>query len=255
MSGALLFARFAYPPNALGYCGPDAAGDLLDYAATGTVDGGLRQLAQGFEGAWPYLELIAHANGIGDPLDQRVVEAYWLGNPLLGGVGATRLGDSFEARFRGQAGRDWPRLAAVVEQAPRPHHNLHVFSVYPWVGMLRTAATDHALQVLDRCRVRWGRVRSVSPDAGSAVVDSSPLVWDGRALLLGGRRPETVSVALDGRSLAPDLRPGDLVACHWDWACLRLTDRQAGRLRAETAAQLDLVNRRLAFPPPAAVLS
>ena len=253
MNGPLLFVRFAYPPNALGYCGPDTADELLERAHAGVADGGLRNLARGFAGAWPYLELIAHANGLDDPLDGRVVEAYWVGNHLLDAVDPTWLGPSLEERFRGAAGRDWPRLVTVVDHAPRPHHNFHVFCVYPWVGLLRTGAADDALRVLDRCRIRWGRLRRIDGDA--AIVESSPLLWDSRRLALGPPRPETVTVADEGRVLAPELAPGHLVACHWDWVCLRLTVSQARRLRAETAAQLDLVNHRLAVPPPATVLS
>jgi hypothetical protein len=78
--GPLLFARYAYPPNSLGYCGPRDSASLLGYGSERVVDGGLRQLARGFEGAYPYLELIACATGVPDPLDHRVVEAYWLGN-------------------------------------------------------------------------------------------------------------------------------------------------------------------------------
>ena len=44
---------------------------------------GLELLARQFAGAWPYLEFIAGVSGIKDPLDRRVVEAYWLGNDLL----------------------------------------------------------------------------------------------------------------------------------------------------------------------------
>ena len=80
LSGALRFAAYAYPPNALGYCGPDESHQLLEQLAAGVDDPDLRRLARGFEGAWPYLELIAGANGIRDPLDSRVVEAYWVGN-------------------------------------------------------------------------------------------------------------------------------------------------------------------------------
>lgn len=251
--GALLFARFAYPPNDLGYCGPDAAGELLEYADAGVADGGLRRLAMGFDGAWPYLELIAHANGLDDPLDERVVEAYWLGNRLLDTVSPTWVGPSLEERFRRLVGADWKRLAAVVEQAPRPHHNFHVFCVYPWVGLLRTGVTDHALRVLDRCRVRWARVLAVNET--TAVVDHQPLTWEGGRLGLGPSRPETVDVARNGRALVAAPAVGELVACHWGWACHRLTPRQGRRLRAETLAQLELVNLRLAVPPPAAVLS
>jgi hypothetical protein len=253
-AGPLLFARFAYPPNALGYCGPDACDLLLDYAGTGTSDPGLRRLARGFSGAWPYLELIAHANGLADPLDEQVVEAYWLGNELLDGVDVTALGASIEERFRPVAGRAWPELDAIVQRSPRPHHNFHVFCIYPWVGLLRTGATDQALHVLDRCRVRWGRVRSVGPSA-TAEIDSFPLTWDGHRLGLGPSRTETVTFAQGGRSLAPTPAPGDLVACHWDWLCHRLTPRQARHLRAETDTQLHLVNHQLVIPPPAAALS
>jgi hypothetical protein len=252
-SGPLLFARFAYPPNALGYCGPDAGDVLLEYADAGVSDPELRRLARGFAGAWPYLEIIAHANGLADPLDEQVVEAYWIGNQLLAAVDVTTLGRSIEERFRPVAGRAWPQLDAAVQRSPRPHHNFHVFCIYPWVGLLRTGATDHALQVLDRCRVRWGRVRSAGPD-GRATIDSSPLTWDGHRLSLGPPRPETVSVALDGRSLTRTPVPGDIVACHWGWLCHPLTSLQARLLRAETAAQLQLVNHQLAVPPPAAVL-
>ena len=40
-------------------------------------------MAAQFEGAWPYLQLIAASNGIAEPLDPRVVEAYWTGNRLV----------------------------------------------------------------------------------------------------------------------------------------------------------------------------
>ena len=40
-------------------------------------------MAREFAGAWPYLELIAHGTGLDDPLDRRVVEAYWVGSPRL----------------------------------------------------------------------------------------------------------------------------------------------------------------------------
>ncbi len=153
-----MFARFAYPPNTLGYCGPDEHDTLLEYATAGTDDGGLRSLAARFEGAWPYLELIAAANAIGDPLDARVVEAYWIGNALLRTVTPSMLAASLETRFRSPAGHTWERLAPASPDAVVPHHGFHVFAVYPWLGLLRSAAGVDALRVLDRCRIRWGTV-------------------------------------------------------------------------------------------------
>lgn len=252
-AGPARFARFAYPPNSLGLCGPDEHAALLEYGAAGVVDGGLRQLARGFEGAWPYLELIAGANGIDDPLDDRVVEAYWLGNGLLRRVTPELLAPSLEARFRRPAGRDWERLRDVVAHAPLPHHGLHVFVVYPWVGLLRTGATDQALHVLDRCRIRWGTV--VSVDGEHATVRSHLLAWDGHTLGSGPEQTEVATLAQRGYGLAGPVQPGDTVALHWDWVCERLTPARLRWLQRLTQSQLDLVNHRLACSPAAAVLT
>ncbi len=238
----------------MGYCGPDAAGELLERAAGGVdgADDGLRWLARGFEGAWPYLELIAAANGIRDPLDRRVVEAYWIGNALLDRVPAAMTAASLEHRFRDRTGeRSWERLVAAVPGA-QPHHSFHVFGVYPWLGLLRAGRLDEPLLVLDRCRIRWGQVVAVVED--HAVVRSRPLEWDGRVLHEGEPRDEDVVVARDGHGLAGPLDPGDWCALHWDWVCERLDRRRLVALQTRSRRQLAVVNA-LPFPAPAGVLA
>jgi len=252
LGGALRFAAYAYPPNALGYCGPDAAQQLLEQVADGVDDPDLRRLARGFEGAWPYLELIAAANRIGDPLDPRVVEAYWVGNTLLDGVTPRLLGDSLETRFRDRVGRSWPRLVDAVPAGAVPHHSFHVFGVYPWLGLLREGRVDEPLHVLDRCRVRWGQV--VELRGAEAVVRSRPLVWDGRRLGLGDAREERALLRLDGHGLAGGVQPGDWCSLHWDWVCERLDPRGLAGLRRYTLRQLAVANST-PFPAPAAVLA
>ena len=64
----MLFARYAFPPNSHGFCGPADSGAFFEYGVAGHDDGGLRALARQFAGAWPYLELIAGATGVPDPL-------------------------------------------------------------------------------------------------------------------------------------------------------------------------------------------
>ena len=102
--GPVLFARYAYPPNALGYCGPGDPAALLGMASEGVDLAGLSQQAVQFEGAWPYLELIAGCNGIREPLDRRVVEAYWTGNELVTHVPTSAFIASLDDRFRGEPG-------------------------------------------------------------------------------------------------------------------------------------------------------
>lgn len=249
--GALMFARFAYPPNALGLCGPSDSAALFENSSdqregasiSTETSRELRSLAQGFEGAWPYLQLIAGANNIGDPLDARVVEAYWVGNALLANVSVAVLGGSLDERFRRRAGRGWPALAACLEARAEPHHNFHVFSVYPWVGLLNHGSGELPQRVLDQCRIRWGRVVTVSGD--QAVIRSRPVDWDGQHLTLGVARPEVVNWRDSGRSLIDAPNPGDVVALHWGWLCQSLTPAQVTALRRQTRLQLSAANERL----------
>jgi len=246
--GPLLFARYAYPPNELGYCGPGDPAELLGTAAEGVDLSALSHLASRFEGAWPYLQLIAASNRIGDPLDPEVVEAYWVGNRLLGGVPAAALVGSLGDRFEDRVGRRFGPVAAAVPLGGVCQHSFHVFAVYPWLGLLRAGTQGAPLRVLDRCRIRWGRVESVSGDL--VTVRNQVLSFEGSRLALG---PELVEVARrshGGVGLAPEVAPGDMVSLHWDWVCDRLSTRALSWLRWATATNLSAVNA-LATPGPA----
>lgn len=248
-AGASLFARYAYPPNELGYCGPDDHEALLAYASGDRVDNGLVDLARRFDGAWPYLEMIADALGIDDPLDGRVVEAYWLGNAssrrVLAADFDARLGD----RFAERAGTAWSDVSAAIEAGGAPTHAFQVFSVYPWVELLRSGVVEESLRVLDRCRIRWGRLLGV--DGDHATVRSRPVEWADGRLVLGAPQEEEVRLALEGAALLRGWAPGDWLALHWDWACDTLDRRRLAGLRSATYRQLELVNRS-ARPRPAA---
>jgi Family of unknown function (DUF6390) len=253
MDGALMFVRYAYPPNSLGYCGPADNVAFREYAAAGVADRGLLQLAQAFAGAWPYLELIAGASGIREPLDRRVVEAYWVGSALLEEIPLGEIADSMQNRFRRRVGAQFPFLAEGVLAGGVPHHSFHVFGVYPWVGLLGDdRKASRALTVLDRCRIRWGKVTATHGD--QAAVEYRPLHWDGRFLTLGEPAHELARLSLDGVGIARGVAPGDWVSLHWDWVCDRLSRRQLHALRHYTLHHLDLVNHRVEHPGPLAVL-
>ncbi len=241
LQGPILFARYAYPPNERGFCGPDDSRQLLDYAAANVVDPGLVQLARGFTGPWPYLKVIAGAAGIDDPFDRRVVEAYWVGNALLDRVATADFGAVVLERFRRMTGSSWQHLAEAVPAGAVAHHSFHVFEVYPWVGLLEPYRGGHPLHILDRCRIRWGRVVSASGD--EVVVESRPLLWDNNRLHLGESQPETARRSLDGVGMLGPLRPGTWVSLHWDWVCDRLSARQLADLQRYTARQLAITNR------------
>jgi hypothetical protein len=245
-SGAVLFARYAYPPNELGYCGPDDPHALLEHGSAGLDDRAIAERARQFEGAWVYLELIAAAAGIADPLDARVVQAYWLGNELLDQLAPDPFLAELGHRFRAQVGGWWQRLSGSDRARARPHHSFQVFAVYPWVGLLPPGSAEGgvALSVLDQCRIRWGQVERV--DGERAIVRSQPLTWDGHRLALGPQRLESGRWAEGGRCLAPAPTPGRWVALHWDWVCDQLDSHELTDLQTTSASQLELANRHLA---------
>jgi hypothetical protein len=243
-AGPLLFARYAYPPNALGLCGADSHRTLLEYGDAQASDAGLAELARTFDGAWPYLTLIAGANGIADPLDRRVVEAYWVGNELLERVRPGELARHVDDRFRGRIGRASEHVFDVVAAGAVPHHCFHVFAVYPWLGLLRTGVVDQPLHILDQCRTTPAVVQSV--DRESLDVLARPLLWDGGAgaLRLGDPTTRTVRWQDDGLAFVPRPCPGDLVSLHWDFVCDILSPGAARALGRATTRALDAVNRR-----------
>jgi hypothetical protein len=240
--GPLAFARFAYPPNELGYCGPDASTELLERVAAGVAgaDPGLRRLAAEFEGAWPYLTLLAGVAGVDDPLDPAVVEAYWIGSPLLGRVPTAALGRCVEDRFRWRGAGPWAGVAAAIVPGAAPHHSFHVCCVSPWVGLLRDGIVDAPLQVVERCRIRWATVDVVRGD--TAVVTGPRLGWSGGRLHLGPATTEAVRLGCDGLGLVDAVRPGQLVALHWDWVCDRLTPARQRELERWTRRSLAIAN-------------
>ena len=219
-SGALLFARYAYPPNELGYCGPAGATALLS-----GVTAEIAARARSFEGAWAYLEFIARSASIPDPLDARVVEAYWIGNDLLHLVSPPALTQFLRHRFAGQQGGSW----SSADSRAVPHHSFHVFEVYPWLTLLRRTGNPSATNVLDRCRIRTGVVIAVH--GPTATVSSRPLTWSGDKLLPSTPREEVA------RTL-PTVTPGDRVALHWDWICDIQTPAQQATIESQEQSRL-----------------
>jgi hypothetical protein len=241
--GLVLFARYAYAPNELGYCGPAETQALFDLGVSGETNADVHAIARRFSGAWPYAALLAEMAGVADPLDERVMRAYWTGGPLLDAVDRADFGVKLLDRIGAEAGRYWGHLTADLLPEAAPTHGFHVFGVYPWTRLLGELPA-HALHVLDNCRIRWGQV--VDTDGDHVVVSSQRLRWDGRALHLAEPEPERVRRAIDGIGFVASPVEGDWLALHWDSVCERLCEENLHRLRECTGWQLAVTNERLA---------
>ncbi len=239
LAGSLRFIRYGFMPNHLRYCGGDDNQTLFQYGVENVVDAGVKAMLRKFTGALPYLQLIARANGIADPFDDRVVEAYWIGNELLDHVEVRQLYDALAERFGKQLQgrtRDW-----VLGKAPagaRPHHNFHVFDVHSRVGEL-----ENTLHTMDNCRTSWGRV--VSVEGSELVVERQPLVLVEGKLAIGPPISVCVVRQVEARGFADSAAPGDWVSLHWGWVCEVLTLRQKANLARYTLHHLALANQTI----------
>jgi hypothetical protein len=238
-SGLLLFIRYAFMPNHLGYCGGNDQEVLFEHAAAGQSDRRLAPLLAKFTGAFPYLRTVAAANGIRDPFDARVVEAYWLGNELLDGVEAGALFRSLEERFGRQlTGSLREQVLRKPPQGARPYHLFHVLDVYRHL--------DHdevGMAAMESCRISWGQVRSVA--GAELVVRRQPLVLREGKLALGEAVDERVLRSISDRGFADDVAVGDWVSVHWGWTCEVLDQRKLANLQRWSAHHLALANQTI----------
>src|SRR3989344_1085829 len=98
--GLLICAKYSSAPNFFGYCGPPKNSALVDHLREKVGDREVENILSRFDSLYLNLRLIAIENKISDPFDQKVVEAYWIGNNLLHNIKsknyAALLGEKFE---------------------------------------------------------------------------------------------------------------------------------------------------------------
>lgn len=237
--GLLMFAKYAFPPNFLQLCGPRENNVIFEILTDGEFRrdvGELKEALLQFEGAVPYLRLIAETNGIKDIFDSNVVEAYWLGNNFLKKVEMKDVFSHLEKRFkRSIKKKDWFWLVSQSVPQAKPFHGFHVFDIYRRAGLLRSGETKNFLETMDKCRIGWGRVESVY--SGMALANYTPLEFKEGKLGFGEIKTKRFFV------LDPLIKKDDEVSLHWDYICDKITPIQKKNLIYWTNYHLRLANQ------------
>ena len=245
--GILFHAKHAFMPNRLGYCGPDESIRIQEGIEGGRTDERLVRTLQDFEAAYPFLRLIARSTGR-SAFDYSVPEAYWIGNGLLAKVPVPDFYNFSHRELRGKDKRKVREVFRALDGEAPPHHTFYVMSTYALSGAvdgpnLSNEASKKVAELVDNCRVSWGRVTEVGKD--ELRVEQRPMRFEGRRLALSA--PVVKRVRYNpGVKPFGSVRPGDMVSIHWSYACDVLTDRQSRNIAKYTAADLSLVNRLLA---------
>ncbi|MBU0619311.1 hypothetical protein KKD62_03695 [Patescibacteria group bacterium] len=157
MSGLRLAALYSYPPCRLGFCGQKIkqTSEILENFLKGKAvdENKVRQVLSTFEAAYPYYVLIAKSNRITDPLNAKVVEAYWLGNELLEQVRVNDLKNLIIKEFTR------PGLLSLSTAKKRcrrigpkavAHHSFHVLVVGSVTGRVKFDERRRQL-----CQISW----------------------------------------------------------------------------------------------------
>ena len=249
LSGAGVCARYAFAPNLYHYCGPDTGGELGEYVKANLADGKLIEYLTKFETLYPYLKAIAVANDIPDPLDKRVVEAYWVGNELLEQVSKKAM---YAALVEGQRlPKRLPKkgmrgLLPKIDQQARLHHSFHVLNVFIRTGHRMVAET---VETMEECRISWGEVISNFQfsilNQFSNVkfsINSQKLIYKEGKLKL---EPSVREVVVVQEALSENIRPGDWVSVHWGIVCDQLNEKQVKQLEKYTLHHLRLANETI----------
>jgi len=237
LSGAEVCARYAFAPNLYHYCGPDTGGELGEYLQAELVDDKLIEYLTKFETLYPYLKAIAVANGIKDPLDKRVVEAYWVGNGLLERVGEKAM---YAALVEGQRlpkrlpKKEMRTLLPKIDQQARLHHSFHVLNVFTRTGHHTVKQTVGSM---DACRISWGQLIN-----DKCQISGQKLIYEkGKLKLI----PIVKEVVVAQEALGKRLKPGDFVSVHWGFVCDKLNEGQVKQLEKYTLHHLRLANETI----------
>lgn len=240
MDGVLRCSRYAFGPNRLHFCGPDANREIWDYVNAGFTDFGLEKLLRGFETLYPYLDRIARSNHIQDPFDERVVDAYWIGNDLLGAIGKQTLHQYFidDLRLKDKLPlKKFRLLEARIGIGFLPNHNFHAINVPKKMGHQEMPAT---LEFMDSCRVSWGKVTHVH--GPNITLAYEPLSISKGKLVLGNPIEKKVIRRLEADYDIEMLQVGQYVTLHWDIPCEVLHKEDVMRLKTYTLESIRIAN-------------
>lgn len=239
--GLLRCSHYAFGPNRLHYCGPDANQEIDAYMKEGISDPGLGALLKAFRTMYPYLLCIARANNIENPFDERVVEAYWIGNDLLDAVDKKTFHRHFiddQQVKKRISPRSFETLKGKIGQGAIPHHSFHVLNIWRRTGHFDQ---EHTLDSLDQCRISWGEVKSI--DGPFITVETQPLVLLNKKLVFGDKVNKKITRNLDSLLEIDELRAGDKVTLHWGVICEKINNRQVLFLKKYTNLSLHLANQ------------
>lgn len=242
MDGILRCARYAFSPNKLHLCGPDANREVFSYIKEGASDPGLEKILSAFHTMYPYLRHIAEANKIRDPFDDRVVEAYWIGNNLLETVDKKVFyhhiidGQKIKKQVNST---EFNQITDKIRSGAVPHHSFHVFTIWK---TKKDYVSEYNIENIDNCRISWGIIEKI--DGPFLFVKTKPLLYIKDKLILGQPIIKKINRIFTTHYDIEQLRTDDIISIHWNMPCEVITPTQAIMLEKYTLRHINLLNTK-----------
>lgn len=241
-SGARIAALYGLIPNKLGFCGPKQ--ELLKKFIAGKLSTlEIIPILEKFEAAYAYYQLIAQKNKISNPFNKKVIEAYWLGNELLDEFILDDLRTLIIEKFCRPGLLSKKEAWKKAELIPRnsiPHHSFHVLVLGSITGTIDF--TDN-IKLKDACRIGWGRVtekkHSKANGQQKITVEYQPLE-EGKKIKLGKMAKKEI---LWDTILLPEIKIGDWISFHWNYAIQKLNKENIANLYKYTQNTLNSSNK------------
>jgi len=225
-----LAARFALPPNSLGFCGKDTAPERFKQCFIHGEYTGVEEEIEKFIVLHPYIKTLGEITGR-SKFSYKVIEAYWLGNDLLKQIRPKH----YLTLLRNFSEQDVPGwLIEELRNNPParfiPHHLFQVL----FVGVGRAShAVPFNLESINNCMIRWGKVVEKNEQALKLELHSLK-----RGINKYVLTKLTASFSYNSEFL-PGLKTGDVVAVHWQQPVKILTNKEVKNLAYWTTEILE----------------
>ncbi len=245
----LMCAKYAASPNFFGYCGPAKSSNIIDHLRSDIADQELKYIISEFETLYPYLQLIARINGIDDPFDSRVVEAYWIGNSLLNKIKKNEYLNFLQERLfldKKLPRASFQKIKHKIALIPfLPHHSFHVFNIFRRTGHDPDFQT---IETMDECRINYGKIQKSKSDKlkfkslNKFIVKARRLMITKNKLYLSEPSIREINGDYKGKKFIRELKEGEWVSFHWGHICDVLTERQVNNLEFYTQKAINYYN-------------
>jgi hydrogenase maturation factor len=226
-------SKYSFITNKLGYCGKEGSFSLLqDFidAPSAEKEAAVKTALESFFGLHSYLKLIARCNNL-EPFDERVIEAYWIGNRLLERVSLEALRETILSGLvqSGLPKQIAEKKASQLSPLMQPHHSFHVLHIN-----FITKKLAPLVKNLSDCLIQWAEVKAV--EEKKFLVKGIELLEEGCELKLKEREKRI------GKGFALSAEKGDFVSVHWNSAIEILDEEQLKNLKKFTLKNLLAAN-------------